>query len=447
MSVAGLKFSADRADRLGGPLETKSGSYIFYGDPASFHDWEFRTRLRIKLFEQEIKDRKKKEEDAEEDEYMIFPDLSGETRHDKKDTTPKSSKSSGASRPPDRSVLVNKIIEGLRGDAFSIARDVGIDVITAPGGLDLLVQRLRAHVFPRAREEAKELFRAGQKQGGPLSRQPGEPMLSYTQRRRRWWKMLQELDPSISFSDGLRTELLLELSGLSRQEILVVRACATTKDFEGMCAVLVEQYGGLHLREGARSWSGRGSTPYQPSKGKGKYPSNGKGYGFRRTAHVAYPEEDYGYEDYENTPWNAEEVEDQTPFVGLLGELEEEHYEYADEVPDVDWSIEADEVEAIALNALEELGEAEKRQIGDAIQLQLAAFAAFGKAKGKGKGKSPGKGKGKVVRSNLTIEQRRQKLAKIKAKSKCLRCGGQGHWAGDPACKFPGSKGGQPSQC
>ena len=59
------------------PLETKSGSYIFYGDPASFHDWELRTRLRIKmsLFEQAIKDREKKEENEEEDEYMTFPDL------------------------------------------------------------------------------------------------------------------------------------------------------------------------------------------------------------------------------------------------------------------------------------------------------------------------------------------------------------------------------------
>ena len=29
-------------------------------------------------------------------------------------------------------------------------------------------------------------------------------------------------------------ELMLELSGLSRQEVLVVKACAATKDFEGV---------------------------------------------------------------------------------------------------------------------------------------------------------------------------------------------------------------------
>ena len=67
--------------------------------------------------------------------------------------------------------------------------------------------------------------------------------------------------------------------------------------------------------------------------------------------------------------------------------------------------------------------------------MQLAAHAAFGKAEGKGKGKSKkgkGKGKGKVVRSHLTLEQRRDKLKSLKAKSKCMRCGALGHWAGDP---------------
>ena len=65
--------------------------------------------------------------------------------------------------------------------------------------------------------------------------------------------------------------------------------------------------------------------------------------------------------------------------------------------------------------------------------------------KGKGKGESrkgKGKGKGKVVRSHLTLEQRREKLKSLKAKSKCMRCGALGHWAGDPECKFPTSQGG-----
>ena len=53
MSIAGLKFQPGTSDRFGGvPQETKSGSYIYWGDAASFHDWKFRTELRIRLHDQ-----------------------------------------------------------------------------------------------------------------------------------------------------------------------------------------------------------------------------------------------------------------------------------------------------------------------------------------------------------------------------------------------------------
>jgi hypothetical protein len=53
-----------------------------------------------------------------------------------------------------------------------------------------------------------------------------------------------------------------------------------------------------------------------------------------------------------------------------------------------------------ALNALMDLGEGETeddKSIGEAIQLQLAAFVAFGRVKGKGKRKTKGKRKGYQV--------------------------------------------------
>ena len=34
-------------DAAGNHAETRSGAYIYCGDAASFHEWEFRTRLRI----------------------------------------------------------------------------------------------------------------------------------------------------------------------------------------------------------------------------------------------------------------------------------------------------------------------------------------------------------------------------------------------------------------
>ena len=51
MSVAGLLFQRE-GNKQTAPLETKSGSYIYAGDPASFHDWAFRTQIRISLYEE-----------------------------------------------------------------------------------------------------------------------------------------------------------------------------------------------------------------------------------------------------------------------------------------------------------------------------------------------------------------------------------------------------------
>ena len=395
-------------------------------------------------------------EDA--DEYVTFPDLSGATQATqptsavstpKSGASRKSSKSGKQKTDVDRGPLVNKVIEGLRGDAFSIARDLGLEVLSEPGGLVKLVGEIKSHVFPRAREEAKELFRAGQKQGGPLSRQPGEPMLSYVQRRRRWWHMLCELDDTMVFSDSLRTELMLELSGLNRQEILVVKACADTKDFEGVGKVLIENYSGTHLREGSRSWTGRGN-PQQLGK------STGKGYGkgkpsskgsYSQAAYAAYPDD--GEEHAESWDETANQSWEDDSYVGMLGDIAEEEPGNLEGDNEFDYFDDVDEYEAVALNSLLELeGAEDDRQAGDAIQLQLAAFTAMGKAGGKGKsfGKPKGKGKGKIVKSNLTIDQRRQKLTELKSKSKCLRCGTIGHWAGDPECKFPGSKTGAPGR-
>ena len=84
-------------------------------------------------------------------------------------------------------------------------------------------------------------------------------------------------------------------------------------------------------------------------------------------------------------------------------------------------------------------------ELGYEAQHQLMAFVAVdqmkgkGKNKGKGFGKKGGKGKdqGKhVLRTQRSVQDRLARLAKLKAVSKCLRCGGRGHWAGDPACKF-----------
>ena len=123
---------------------TKSGSYIYHGDAANFHEWEFRTRLRVKT----------------------------------------------AGTDPERyAEVMSKVVNGLRGDAFTIAKEVGLErlwqagqadslddmgsedtTVVAEAGVDVLIRAIRSSVFPLTTYEAKELFRQYCKPSGSLSR-------------------------------------------------------------------------------------------------------------------------------------------------------------------------------------------------------------------------------------------------------------------------------------
>ena len=350
MSVAGLRFTRT-AGQTSILLETRSGSYIYDGDPAFFHDWEFRTLVRLKLYEDAIKAKAQNKKgrrnsrrsptpqdeptdaDVEADppeERTVGGDLASlaaaMSRESPSDTSRsskhgKSSKPSVASRashgPKDlptgdyldelsasatqaRTEMVQKALEGLREEAFELARDIGVDELTQPGGLRKFVEKLRDVVFPRASEEARELFKVGHKPGS-LARQNGESMLSYVSRRRRWWKLLKTLDGSIELSEPMRVELLLELSGLSRQEIIVIKACAPdAKSFESVAATLVEQHSGVHLREGRslgqRNVRNSGNLQTRSGRPTG-YRPKGKGKTYKACTADAWYEEDVYYEE------------------------------------------------------------------------------------------------------------------------------------------------------
>ena len=71
--------------------ETKLGSYVYWGDASNYHEWEFRTRLRVH---------------GKEEHFYTE--------------------------------AVSKVVDGLRGDAFVCAQSVGLDTlwkqsVTIPG--------------------------------------------------------------------------------------------------------------------------------------------------------------------------------------------------------------------------------------------------------------------------------------------------------------------------
>ena len=131
--------------------ETKTGSYVYWDDASNYHEWEFRTRLRV--------------QGKRDDAYIE---------------------------------AASKVVDGLRGDAFVTAQELGLTELWKPptedqipsldgehtvtvveSGIDKLVTAMRAMVFPYTTHEAKELFRQCCKTSGALGRQNGESMMKY----------------------------------------------------------------------------------------------------------------------------------------------------------------------------------------------------------------------------------------------------------------------------
>ena len=237
----------------------------------------------------------------------------------------------------------------------------------------------------------------------------------------------------------MRAELLLETSGLTRHEQLMVKTACPKPSFEGYSETLLEHHEKNHLKD-SRSLAPP-SRPF-PVKGAGK----NKAGGWYRSGYFAGDYDcqagDEAAGDGDNYEWNEDYGEG--AYVGYGGEPTTDDPDDCDWVSDEDLGITltamaACDVDETSTDGLEELGEA--------CQHQLQAYAAVERAKGKGpykgsgKGKNKNKGKGKrVVKTQLSIQDRKVRLASLKKNSRCLRCGGYGHWAGDPECKIPNKK-------
>lgn len=87
-----------------------------------------------------------------------------------------------------------RMIEGLRGTALRLAQTMKVEDLAKANGPEALLTLFEKSLKPRKAQEARELYSAGCREGGVLSRQNSEPMSSYILRRKTWWSMLQRLD-------------------------------------------------------------------------------------------------------------------------------------------------------------------------------------------------------------------------------------------------------------
>ncbi|CAE7221794.1 GIP [Symbiodinium sp. CCMP2592] len=398
---------------------TKFGFLVYAGTVRDFHEWEFRAMTRWKQ-----------------------------------------------TKVGERSDLASKFLDSLRSEAYIVAEDLGTDVLFSSQNIPKVIEAVRERLFPLAEQETKELYRLGTQVGGTLSRQPGEPMISYIDRRKRWLGKLQHLDKALHISEAVLTDLLLDNSGLTRQERLMVltsmSGSTATKDAE---ASLIRMHNRIHTLE-RKQPSAKGGT----GKGKGFHRKGdrgkGKGYGKRSQKGTAYTylsavEDLFEYPD-------AEEDDDGTAYLagqedqdGQDGDGQDWAY-HGEELPVYDKEedtacvaqsadaslrdVELDVFTAFIGAGFDEEDKEALAFLADTVQCETVAFMARAKAKGKGKSVMQRSAHGYRPRSTgLTVEDRRRKLHEIKLRSTCKTCGRKGHWAGDKECPGPGKGAGKPA--
>ena len=151
------------------------------------------------------------------------------------------------------------VCDGLRGDAFVAAQEVGFDhLCEIVGGrrraIDTLTPHMRGMVFPLIEQESKELFWQYCRPRGPLSRQNGQSMKQNVSRRRRCWTLLTQMDPAIHLSEGHRSDMLLDLGGLTREErVMVQSSISNERDFDSVAEAFIIQHPRIRCRESKTS--------------------------------------------------------------------------------------------------------------------------------------------------------------------------------------------------
>ena len=95
-------------------------------------------------------------------------------------------------------------------------------------------------------------------------------MKQHVSRRRRCWTLLTQMDPVIHLNEGHRSDMLLDLSGLTREERAVVQASITNeRDIDRVAAALIIPHPRIHLRESRKREKGKGKdTRWFQERGK-----------------------------------------------------------------------------------------------------------------------------------------------------------------------------------
>ena len=240
-------------------------------------------------------------------------------------------------------------------------------------------------------------------------------------RRRAWYAALIDLDEHLKLPESILAEQTLLNSGISADHQLLIRsAIAGDMTIEKVNMELIAQHSRVH--EQVSHGAHRGKGHFMSRHPHRSWRDRGKGSGFR-----SYMAEDiYGEDDWYDDGYNA-----------YAGEMDREVGNSNDLDPNYDFE-EFTEHDALAMMAAEGVDLDDEAEYEAYLTRSNAAYKGF---KGfKGKGRYPGPRQFNV-QGQLSLSECQQKIAQLKERTACRRCGQVGHWSSDPSC--PKGKGGK----
>ena len=112
-----------------------------------------------------------------------------------------------------------RVKDGFQGPALQVARGILVDQLATKECPNLLLRTLQNACQPRVQQEARRLYQVGAQNGGKLSRQNCEPVISYVLRGRTWHDMKVGLDSTCD----LGRAPFLSNAGLRQSHHLLIR--------------------------------------------------------------------------------------------------------------------------------------------------------------------------------------------------------------------------------
>ena len=288
-----------------------------------------------------------------------------------------------------RNRFAKRLMDALHGEAWKVCQDLMTNEdLKKPDGYKLILKEL-TQIEKVSVVRKTESFEAYFER---CYRKKGQSMDNYLRARKQAWDDLKDLSEGLNMSEDLLAFFALKNAGLSREErrqILLANQSSYT--MEGIERALRISYHDVHDRERA------------PAKDWSQSPRKPKGYGKRGYAHAVHePDADADYPDPGSEADQEEDYDDQA---------------YANAAEDE----QPDEGEP------SDLGASNDEEVFD-------AYATYKESRQKLKEIQKNRGFKPKDPGAHGQEDRRQAVAREKARTRCSVCNRLGHWAGDREC-------------